>query len=113
MDVKQYYRKIRELEASLTDEYPIVVSVETADGGKGGLLSEVSRGNAARLMVEGRAQLANKEQIEQFHNEQAAARKLAERAEISKRIQVAIVSDPELQASLTSKRRGGSSTDGK
>ena len=113
MDVKQYYRKIRELEASLTDEYPIVVSVETADGGKGGLLSEVSRHNAARLIVEGRAQLAGKEQIEEFHTQQAAARKLAERVEISKRIQVAIVGDQDLQASLNSKRRGSSSPDGK
>jgi hypothetical protein len=113
MDVKQYYRKIRELEASLTDEYPIIVSIETADGGKGGLLSEVSRSNAARLIIEGRAQLATKDQMEDFYNQQAAARKLAERTEISKRIQVAIVSDPELQASLTTKRRGGSSADGK
>lgn len=36
MDVRQYYRKIREVEADLRETYPLVISLETSDGGKAG-----------------------------------------------------------------------------
>ena len=96
MDVKQYFRKIREVEAGLVDDYPIVVSLDTPDGGKAGLTAEVSRYNAAKLMVEGRAVLATEEQKKDFVDKQIAARKSAEKDELSKRLQVAILSEAEL-----------------
>jgi hypothetical protein len=104
MDVKQYFRKIREIEASLPEEFPIVVSIETGDGGRAGILSEVARWNAARMIVEGRAVLATPDQIDEYRAQQAAARKAAEKAEMAKRIQVAIVTDSDLAPSLGSKR---------
>ena len=39
-------------------EFPLVVSVETSDGGKGGTKTEVPRRLAAKLLVEGQARLA-------------------------------------------------------
>ena len=34
MDLKQYFRKIRQVEAGLIETFPLVVSLETPDGGK-------------------------------------------------------------------------------
>ena len=113
MDLKQYFRKIREIEASLVDEFPLVVSLETSDGGKGGEFAELTRSNAARMIAEGRATLASQEQIERFKEQQAAAKKAAERAEFAKRIQLAIVSDPDVQPTTLGKRNSGSPNNGK
>jgi hypothetical protein len=96
MDLKQYFRKIQAVEATLSENYPIVVSLETADGGKEGRISEVSRSNAAVMIVEGRAVLATEEQKLQFAETQAAARKAHLAAEAAKRVQVAVISESDL-----------------
>jgi len=103
MDVKQYYRKIAETEAGLKNNFTIVISVETSDGGRGGVLSEVSRHTAARLIVEGRALVASEEQSQQYFEQQAAIRKAAAKAELARRIQVAIIADPDLKAPAANK----------
>ena len=40
MDLRQYFKKIKDTEASIEDEYPLIVSLETTDGGKPGALSK-------------------------------------------------------------------------
>ena len=97
MDLKQYFRKIRQVEAGLSDRFPVIVSLETPDGGRPGLISETSREMAAKMIVEGRAVLANEEEKEIFRTQQALARQAAEKAELAKRVQVAIISDRELK----------------
>jgi hypothetical protein len=103
--LKQYFRKIRETEAGIGETYPIIVSLDTPDGGKAGTVSEVSRQIAAKMIVEGRAVLASEEEKELYRQHQAAARKAHERADISRRIQVAIVSEPDLQVPSTGKKK--------
>ncbi|MFL6465529.1 MAG: hypothetical protein ACJ73N_14105 [Bryobacteraceae bacterium] len=98
MDVKQYFRKMREIEVSLTEPYPVVVSLETSDGGKAGAVCEVPRSVAAKMILERRATLASIEQKELFFQQQETARKAAEKAELARRVQVAIIADPDLQA---------------
>lgn len=108
MDVKQYFRRLREIEAGITDEYPVIVSVETPDGGKAGLVSEVSRANAAKLMAEGRAILADSQQIELLRTKQAEATEAAQFAELTRQVQVAFISESELQARKADRKsRGG------
>lgn len=97
MDLRQYFRKIEELERTLTEAYLVVVSLETSDGGKPGLLSEVSRSNAAKLIVEGRAALATDEQKESYFAARSAAREAAERAEMAKRLQLAVIPESEFR----------------
>ena len=97
MDVKQYFRKMREIEESLTEPYPVVVSLETPDGGKAGSICEVPRVVAAKMILERRANLASIEQKELFFQQQEAAKKAAEKAELARRVQVAILADPDLQ----------------
>jgi hypothetical protein len=101
MDLKQYFKKIKDMEASIDQPYPLVVSLETADGGKPGTVVEVSRQEAAKAIVENRAVLANDEQKEAYFRLEAARRKSAEKADMSRRLQVAIISESELRSAVT------------
>jgi hypothetical protein len=74
MDLKQFYRKIRQVESEIVDQYPLVVSLATDDGGKSGILSEVPRYQAARMIVEGRVRLASEDE-KQVHLKQRLPRK--------------------------------------
>lgn len=113
MDVKQYYKKINEIEAGLQDLYPVVVSLETSDGGKPGVLSEVSRPIAAKMIVEGRVVVASAAEKEQYREKLELARKAAEKAELARRLQVTIVSDSDLKPSLLSKKNNDPASSGK
>ncbi|MFL6463653.1 MAG: hypothetical protein ACJ73N_04500 [Bryobacteraceae bacterium] len=97
MDVKQYFRKMREIENGLTEPYQVVVSLETSDGGKAGMVCEVPRSVAAKMIIERRAALASIEEKELFFQQQEAAKKAAEKAELARRVQVAIITDSDLQ----------------
>ncbi len=96
MDLRHYFRKIRETEASIGEPQTFVVSLETADGGKVGIVTEVRRELAAKMIVEGRAVLATEQEKEAFLTQQAAARTAALKAEAARRLQVTIVSDGDL-----------------
>jgi hypothetical protein len=96
MDLQLYYQKIREVEAKIGDEFPLVVSVETSDGGKGGTKTEVSRRLAAKMVVDGMARLATKDEAKSHRDTQTEARRVAERAAAAERIQVTVLSNVEL-----------------
>ena len=54
MDLKQYFRKVRQIEAGLSERFPLVTSLETPDGGKAGLVSEISREQSSYTYLESR-----------------------------------------------------------
>jgi hypothetical protein len=91
MDLRQYFRKIREVEASIAEPYPLVTSLATEDGGKAGVVAEVPRYEAARTIVEGRARLANDEEKQAHQERVAAGLKAAEEAETAKRLQLGML----------------------
>jgi hypothetical protein len=95
MDVKQYYRKLREIESGITEPFVLVTSLETSDGGKPGIVSEVSREQAAKLLVEGRVTLSTAAEEKAFLAKRAAEKKAFEKSELARRLQVTIVSAPE------------------
>jgi hypothetical protein len=95
MDVRQFYRKLREVESGITEPYVLVTSLETSDGGKAGIVCEVSREQAARLIVEGRVTLSTEAEQKAFFARCAAEKKAFEKADIARRLQVTIVSAPE------------------
>jgi hypothetical protein len=96
MDLRRYYQKMRQIEAAVSEPYVVLVSLETPDGGKAGLRTEVPRELAARYVVDSRARLASEEETRAFQNQQQAARKEAERKEAASRIQLAVISESEL-----------------
>jgi len=93
MDLKAYYRKVREIEAAIQEPYVVVVSHETPDGGRAGARSEVSRGLAAQLIAQGKARLASQPETQAFRAEADAARVQMEENQLQRRVQLAVVSD--------------------
>ena len=95
MDVRQYYRKVREIESGITEPYVLVTSLETSDGGRPSVVSEVSREQAAKLMVEGRVTLSNDAESNAYVSKRIADKRAIETAELARRVQVTIVTAPE------------------
>jgi hypothetical protein len=96
MDLRAYYRKVREAEASLTGEHMVMVSFATPEGGKEGVRTEVPRSTAARLLAEGVARIATDDETADFREQMRAAREKHERDEAARRIQVTVVPSHEL-----------------
>ena len=61
MDLRFYFNKIREISTTIPSDFVSVISLETPDGGRAGVISEVTRRDAAKLIAEGRAHLAQPE----------------------------------------------------
>jgi len=97
MDLRLYYQKIRDAEAKIKDEFPLVVSQETADGGKAGTLTEVPRHIAAKLLVEGLAQLASPAQRQAFVNAMTEAKRVADEFAAAAQVHVTVLSSSELE----------------
>jgi len=96
MDLKAFYQKIRDEEAKIAEEFPVVVSLATGDGGKEGAQTEVARRLAARMIVEGLVRLATAEETRLFQLAKAEAKKAAEQLAAAARVQVAVLSNAEL-----------------
>ena len=96
MDLKNYYQKIRDQEAKIGERFAIVTSVETPDGGKPGILTEVTAKVAAKMVVDGVAHLATPEEGRTFRERQAEAHREAEQAAASSKVQLTVLPTSEL-----------------
>jgi hypothetical protein len=74
-----------------------VISQQTDDGGKKGVLVEVSKHLAAKMVVEGSAQLASAAQIAAFQQAQEAACKAAQDAAAAAKVEVTMVSSDDFK----------------
>jgi hypothetical protein len=97
MDLRTYYRKIREAEALLDGEYIVVVSLATSEGGREGVLTEAPRAIAAKLVAEGRARVASEEETAEFRESIRAARRRVEEEEAARRVQVMVIPPQDLR----------------
>ena len=79
MDLRAYYREVREVQRSFTEPFVVVVSEKTQDGGRAGVKSEVTTEIAARLIVDGKARAATAEETEGHRKEQAEQYAAAQR----------------------------------
>jgi len=57
MDLREYFRKVRAVEATIREPLVWVVSLKTGDGGRKGVRSLVTRESAARFVVDGKVDL--------------------------------------------------------
>ncbi len=57
MELREYWKKIRKVEEKIAEPFVTVVSRKTRDGGRAGRRIEVAREVAAKLIVDGRADL--------------------------------------------------------
>jgi len=67
MDVRIFFQKVRQIEAAIIRPHAVVMSLDTPDGGKAGVMTEVSRLAAARLVAENKARLASEEESNEFY----------------------------------------------
>lgn len=93
MDLRNYYRKIREARAGIPEEWPVLVSRATPEGGRAGVLLEASREVAARMMVEGTAELATPQQATAFREQLRRMQAEEEARRAAARIQVNVITE--------------------
>ena len=98
MDLRAYYRKIRDAEASIDDEFPIVKSLAREEGGQGGRLTEVSRAVAARMITDGLAELATAKEARELRARIEKARKVEQERREAERIQFTILSEADVRS---------------
>jgi hypothetical protein len=104
MDLRVYYQKIRDAASKIPDEFPVVVSKETADGGQAGIKMEVPRNIAAKLVVEGAAEVVKGEEAAKFRAALAEAKRAADQAAVATKLQLSVISTADLE-SLKAKAR--------
>ncbi len=91
MDLRSYYRKLYDVQSTIHAEYVVVSSLSTAEGGRAGVLTEVPKALAARLIAEGRAELATVEQTAAFHENARAAKEEAEAIADAAKLRVVVM----------------------
>lgn len=97
MDLRLYYQKMREIETSITEEFPVIVSNDTGDGGKAGTITEVTKKLAAKMVVEGQARLATVDETAAYRESQAEIRRSIEQSTAAGRLQISVLSTRELE----------------
>lgn len=95
MDLKVYYQKLRQIEASLTHPCVVLVSLATPDGGRAGVATEAPREIAAKMIADGSARLATEAETQEHLEKCQEASRAAEQAALASRIQVMVLSEPE------------------
>ena len=103
MDLRSYYKKVREAEATLKGNEVVLVSLATSEGGKEGVLTEAPRGVAAKQIAEARARVATETEAEEFREGLRAAREKYEDDEAARRVQVVVM--PAADSRRTPKER--------
>jgi hypothetical protein len=107
MDLRAYYRKLRETETSITEDFPIVKSLATEEGGRAGRLTEVPRVAAARMLLEGSAELATAEETRDFRAAVKQALEAEEQRRQAAQIHFTILSEADLQSLQRSPKASG------
>lgn len=97
MDLRDFFKRVRDVEAAISDDYPLVVSHATSDGGKAGMITETPRSVAATLIAEGRARLATPDEAAAHQQSVRLAVEQVEKAALADKIQVALVTDADLE----------------
>jgi hypothetical protein len=103
MDLRSYYKKVREADSTLNGNDIVLVSLATSEGGKEGVLTEAPRSVAAKLIAEQRARVATEAEADGFREGMRTARDQYEREEAVRRVQIVMV--PAKSAKKSTKER--------
>jgi hypothetical protein len=106
MDLKRYYRKIREIEDLIEDLYPVVKSLATEAGGLAGKLTETTKAVAARMVVDGVAELASAEEAAEFRRAAEETRQREEERRRGEQVRFHVLSEGDLRALMKTGPKG-------
>ena len=98
MDLRAFYRRIRQLESEIAGSHAAIVSNETPDGGVAGQISEVAKEVAARMIVEGKARLATAAEAAEHRAGLERGMEVIRRAEALSRIPARLLTDGDIDA---------------
>jgi len=98
VDLRAFYQKVQKQEKEIPGSHAIVVSTETADGGRPGQTTEVAKGVAARMIVEGKARLATAEECAKHQANVMQGIEETKRRDLMGRAQVRLLSDSDVEA---------------
>ena len=98
MDVRSYYKKVKDTEEKLKGSEVVLVSLATPEGGKEGVRTEAPRSVAARMIAEGRSRVASATEAAEFREGLRAARQKHEREEAARRVQIVVMPQAEEKA---------------
>ncbi len=98
MDLRSYYKSVRDAEEQLTGEYVVVVSLATPEGGKNDVRTEVPRRVAAKLIAEGKSRVATQEETAAFHAANREALERHKQEEAARRVQVMVIPSHEVRS---------------
>ena len=91
MDLRAYYRRLRQAEAELTGEEFVMVSLATPEGGNAGIRTEVPRAVAAKLLAEGKATVASEEEAKAYREAMREAKAKFDEEEAARQVQVMVI----------------------
>lgn len=97
MDLKDFYKTIRDLESGIEEAFPLIVSFTTTNGGRAGVVTEVTRYAAARAIVEGRARLADAAESAAHRAESERQRLALQEQEAKHKLSVTVISAADLR----------------
>jgi sRNA-binding protein len=91
MDLRVYYSRVREVECALEGAHVVLVSMETQDGGKAGVMTEAPRHVAAKQIAEGRARVSTAEEADNFHADNLRRKRERDDLEAMNRVQFVVM----------------------
>ena len=95
MDLRGYYKKLREMESGIAEMDVYVVSEATPDGGVSGVITQAPRRVACQLVLEGKARMATKAEVAGFESAEKIRREALAEAEYNRQIHVHVVTSSE------------------
>lgn len=94
MDLRAYYKRLRQAEAELTEAEYVMLSLGTPEGGRAGVRTEVPKAVAARLLAEGRAVQATDEEAQGYREAVREAKAKIDEEEAARQVQVMVIPAP-------------------
>ena len=98
MNLRDYYREIAEVQSKIAGTFALVVSLETPNGGREGVPTEVNRATAAKMIVEKKARLASPEELLQLRAAKAEEQRHKDIASLQERVRMTRLAEDELRA---------------
>lgn len=105
MNLHTYYARIRDIEDSIADDSIVIKSLATEAGGVAGRLTEVSRTIAARMVVDGLAEIASPAEAKRHRADAISKRQAEEERRRAAQVHFTVISEADLK-SLPKSLRG-------
>lgn len=99
MNLRKYYEQVKTIRDGIPEAFVCVTSLATANGGRAGLVTQVDRELAARMIADGVARLSTAEETASYESENERGRTAAREEQLRNRLRITLVNEPEIETS--------------